>query len=101
MEKIELINLTLDQIRWAAQTIEDVRMHAEFHSYVNKDDTVSQQMQKDCNKVLDDCRIALRDVLEIITEYQNMNDVLSGVDVALTEVPLDLIYERTTEEDYE
>lgn len=101
MEKIELINLTLDQIRRSAQAIEDVRMHAEFHGFVNKDNTVTQKMQEDCKKVLDDCRIALRDVLEIITEYQNMNDVLSGVDVALTEVPLDLIYERTTEEDYE
>lgn len=101
MEQIELINLTLDQIRWAAQTIDNVRMHAEFHRYVNKDDAVTKEMQEDCSKVLDDCRLALREVLENILEYQNGSDALSGVDVALTKVPLDLIYERTTEEDYE
>ena len=55
----------------------------------------------DCDRVLADARIKLRDVLENIAEFQNAKDMVCPVDMALSETSYDLIYERKDEYDFE
>lgn len=100
MEKIELINLTLDEIRRAALMIECVRNTAVCHNDVSPDD-LKRQIMTDCTEQLERTRLQLREVLEDIAEFQNGRDMLCGVDCALSKVAFDLIYERKTEEDFE
>ena len=53
------------------------------------------------NNALEYCRKSLRDILEHIAEYQNEWGMTESVDADLGKVAYDLIYERTTDEDYE
>lgn len=100
MEKIELINLTLDEIRRAAQMIEGVQVQALWSNHISPD-IVKDKIATDCTEQLERTRLALREALEEIAEFQNNQDMLSGVDGALAEVSFDLIYERKTDEDFE
>lgn len=100
MEKIELISLTLDEIRRAASMIEDIRNTAVWHDYTSPD-AVKKQIITDCTEQLERTRLQLRKVLEEIAEFQNDHDMLCGVDCALSKVAFDLIYERVTDEDFE
>ena len=67
--------------------------------------TESIELNKQCAdnllSTLNDCRIALRNVLENIANVQNSKDMVTPVDYALGKVAYNLIYERTTDEDYE
>lgn len=100
MEKIELINLTLDEIRKACTTVDNVCNDTK--RTLRKEDSESlKELVNDCEEVLESVRVNLREVLEEVADYQNGTDMLCGVDCALTKVPFDLIYERTTEDDYE
>ena len=99
MRKIELINLTLDEIRRSVSMISEVQNCA---LNANKDNNkILQELATDCDNILEEARIKLRDVLENVAEFQNAKDMICGVDVALTEVSYDLIYERKKECDYE
>lgn len=105
MSDYELINLTLDQIRRIAGIIEQVRVE-EWHLLKSKSkEGISDMIMKSCyskNQIaLTKCRLALRNVLKDIAEYQNAGDMVSSVDAALSKVPFDLIYERKHEEDFE
>lgn len=100
MRKIELINLTLDEIRRSATMISDVHREAVYSNHQEQSD-IFEKLISDCDSVLEDARIKLRDVLENIAEFQNAKDMVCGVDVALTETPFDLIYERKDEDDFE
>lgn len=99
MEKIELINLTLDEIRRAAQMIEGVRVQALWSNHISPD-IVKDKIATDCEEQLERTRLVLREVLEDIEEFQNGQDMLLGVDCALAKVSLDLIYERKNEDDF-
>ncbi len=106
MTSIELINLTLNEIRRSAQVVADVKTEQEFilNSNPSMDSIIKEVMTKSVsssNNALEYCRKALRDVLEHIAEYQNSQDILRGVDTELGKVAYDLIYERKTNEDYE
>lgn len=92
MDKIELINLTLDEIRRSANMVEKMRMIAGIRC--------CQKIQNDCNQVLEECRISLRNTLETIANFQNDNDMLTNIDIALCDVSYDLIYERKNEDDF-
>lgn len=100
MEKIELINLTLDEIRRAAQMIEGVCTQVLWSNRLSPCD-VKEKITASCTEQLERTRLALREVLEDIAEFQNNQDMLSGVDCALAKVSFDLIYERKTDEDFE
>lgn len=100
MEKIELINLTLDEIRWAAQIIEGVRVQVLWRKNISPD-IVKDKIATDCVEQLERTRLALRKALEDVAEFLNNQDMLCGVDRALTKVSFDLIYERKTDEDFE
>lgn len=106
MKLIELINLTLNEIRRSAQVVADVKAEQEFILGSNQplDESIKEVMTQfvsSSNNALKYCHKALRDVLEHIAEYQNSHDMVSGVDEALGKVAYDLIYERKTDEDYE
>lgn len=100
MKKIELINLTLDEIRRAGSIIEDVRNTAVWHDHVSPD-TVKKQIIAGCTEQLEQTRLQLRNILEEVTEFVNGHDMLCGVDCAVSKVAFDLIYERVTDEDFE
>lgn len=104
MKTIELINLTLNEIRRSAQVIADVTTESEMIVPHQADGTVKDILNKrinENNEALNQCRIALREVLEDIAEYQNSCDMVSGVDAELGKVAYDLIYERKTDADYD
>lgn len=100
MEKIELINLTLDEIRKACTTVNNVCNDTKRILRKEEYDSL-KELANDCEDVLDSVRVKLRDALEEVVNYQNATDMLCGVDCALSEVAFDLIYERKTEEDFE
>lgn len=108
MKSIELINLTLNEIRRSAQMIADVEndyQHLIFNMEANGADSeliaFNQKSADRLHSDLERCRLALRDVLEDIAECQNNRDMVTGVDAALGQVSYDLIYERKTDKDYE
>ena len=107
MKSIELIDLTLDEIRRAARKIAD----AEYQILLNvstsekgEDNQQNLELYKDeanlLSLSLERCRIALRNILKDISECQDAHDLMDGVDEALRNVACDLIYEHTTDKDY-
>ena len=108
MKSIELINLTLNEIRHSAQIIADVE--ADYRNLIfnmEKDGFDAEWIEfnkKSADRLhgdLERCRLALRDILEDIAECQNNHDMVAGVDAAIGEVAYDLIYERKTDKDYD
>lgn len=108
MTSIELINLTLNEIRRSAQKLADAEDdYRRIICDMKKDSSHTENpewLKKSADRLhgdLDRCRLALRDVLEDIAECQNNCDMVMGVDAALGAVAYDLIYERKTDEDYD
>lgn len=108
MKSIELINLTLNEIRRSAQMIAGVEndyrnliFNLEKDGFDAEKIEFNKRSADSLHADLERCRIALRDVLEDIAECQNNRDMVMGVDAALGEVAYDLIYERMTDKDYE
>lgn len=108
MTTIELINLTLNEIRRSAQMLayaEDDYRRIICDMEKDSSDTENPKwLKKSADRLhgdLERCRLALRDVLEDIAECQNNSDMVTGVDAAIGEVAYDLIYERKTDKDYE
>lgn len=108
MTSIELINLTLNEIRRSAQKLADAE--DDYHRIIcdmekDSSDTENPEwLKKSADRLhgdLERCRLALRDVLEDIAECQNNHDMVAGVDAAIGEVAYDLIYERKTDKDYD
>ena len=95
-----MINLTLDEIRRSANMVSDVHRDAAYSNHKEQNE-LFETLMSDCDKVLEDARIKLRDVLENITEFQNAKDMVCGVDMALGQTAYDLIYERKDEYDFE
>lgn len=100
MEKIELINLTLDEIRRASTMINGVLNDTVRHLR-QQDNDILQVRVNHMAEVLEDARLSLRQVLENLGNCQNATDMVCPVDVALSEVAFDLIYERKDEYDFE
>ena len=104
MTQIELITLTLDEIRRSAQKIADITAEESTILRCQTDDSVKKNLSEIIERnsnALEYCRKSLRDVLEHIAEYQNEWGMTESVDAAIGKVAYDLIYERTTDEDYE
>lgn len=108
MKSIELINLTLNEIRRSAQMIADVEadyrnliFNMEKEGFDAKRIEFNKKSADRLHEDLERCRLALRDVLEDIAECQNNRDMVTGVDAAISAVAYDLIYERKTDKDYE
>lgn len=108
MKSIELINLTLNEIRRSAQMIAD--MEADYRNLIfnmEKDGFDAEWIEFNKESAdrlhgdLERCRLALRNILEDIAECQNNHGMVAGVDAAIGGVAYDLIYERKTDKDYD
>jgi len=102
MEKIELIKLTLDEIRKAADMIEACKNN--YIILASTTESISDYRQNeimDYIDLLDKIRIKLRDTLVIASNFQNAKDMLTGVDVALSKTAIELIHETKTDSDFE
>ena len=100
MRKIELINLTLDEIRRSATMVSDVYIDS-VHSNNKEENDIFKANISQCESALENCRVKLREVLEEIAEFQNAKDMVCPVDMALAETSYNLIYERKDEYDFE
>lgn len=108
MKSIELINLTLNEIRRSAQMVADVEadyrnliFNMEKEGFDAERIELNKEFADRLHEDLERCRLALRNVLEDIAECQNNRGIVTGVDVAIGKVAYDLIYERKTDKDYE
>lgn len=108
MKSIELINLTLNEIRRSAQMVADVEadcrnliFNMEKEGFDAERIELNKELADRLHEDLECCRLALRNVLEDIAECQNNRDMVTGVDVAIGKVAYDLIYERKADKDYE
>lgn len=90
MEKIELINLTLDEIRKACTTVDNV--YNDTKRTIRKDDDCEclTNLVNNCDEVLESVRVKLREILEEVANYQNATDMVCPVDAALSKVAFDL-----------
>ena len=100
MEKIELINLTLNEIRKACTTVDNVCNDTK-RTIKGDNCECLKRLVNNCDEVLESVRVKLREILEEVANYQNATDMVCPVDVALSKVAFDLIYERKDEYDFE
>lgn len=100
MRKLELINLTLDEIRKASGIVNEVCNDTK-RSYYEEENEVQKNIIVDCEKILEEIRIKLRDTLGYIITSQDVKDMLTEVDYALSKLPNDLIFGHKTDEDFE
>lgn len=105
MNNYELICLALEEIRRQAynsqQLVGNLQWVVKCKDGQESDESLHLLLEES-EQVLKETLAALRDkVLEQITEYNNGIDNVSGVDVALSKVAFDLIYERAKANDYE
>ena len=106
MERIELINMALFEIGRECQIVDALRTESIRYIDVIKakgeevPDTLIK-LKEGHEDILDDIHRMLRDAMEEIGEYMNGHDIVQGVDVAINKTIYDLVYERTTEKDYE
>ena len=105
MNNYELICLALEEIRRQAynsqQLVDNLGWVVKRKKGQEQDESL-RLLLEESEQVLKETLATLRDkVLEQIAEYNNGIDNVSGVDVALSKVAFDLIYERAKANDYE
>lgn len=104
MKAIEKIDLTVNEISRLAHIIDNVN-----NAYLwTIDKSESEQSKKIAqtaidknNEVLEDIRLKLRDVLENIAKYGNGCDMWTPIDMAVSEVSFQIIYDRVKAGDFE
>lgn len=105
MNEYELICLALEEVRKQSYNLQQMKDTLEWAVEGRTDQKkaeLHQELIKEAGEVLRETLTNLRDrILENIAEYNNGIDNISGVDMALSKVPFDLIYERKKEEDFE
>lgn len=104
MNNYELICLALEEIRKQAynsqQLVDNLGWVVKRKKGQEQDESL-RLLLEESEQVLKETLATLRDkVLEQIAEYNNGIDNVCGVDVALSKVAFDLIYERTKANDY-
>lgn len=107
MRSIELIELGLNEIARECRIIDDVMMESIHAAILKKavgkpdSEAIFNRISERHQSVLKEVHEKVRDLLEYVGEYMNGQDMVSAVDVAINETIYDLVYERTTEKDYE
>lgn len=107
MRSIELIELGLNEIARECRIIDDVMMEsihaASLQKAIEKPDNAAifNRIAKRHEDVLKEVHEKVRDLLEFVGEYMNGQDMVSAVDVAINKTIYDLVYERTSDSDYE
>ncbi|WP_459187272.1 hypothetical protein ACGE0T_14175 [Parabacteroides sp. APC149_11_2_Y6] len=105
MNNYELICLALEEIRRQAYNSQQLVDNLGWVVKRKKGQELDESLRlllEESEQVLKEALATLRDkVLEQIAEYNNGIDNVGGVDVALSKVAFDLIYERAKANDYE
>lgn len=109
MRKIELIELGLNEIARECHIIDDVMMEEKHAANFLKLKFALKTDNERClnhiaerhQSILNEVHEKVRDLLELVGEYMNGQDMVSPVDLAINKAVYDLVYERTTEKDYE
>ena len=112
MKEIELINLELEEIRKATTIIDGLKRGFENMKWVaskegkdvdtriNAGVTATYQM-KHFSNVLRNSEHNLNSICNHLWDELNKHDAITGVDIALSKVPMELINKVKKEEDYE
>lgn len=104
---MELIALGLNEIARECHIIDDVMMEDKHAAAMQKaeGDTDGEaffiRIAEGHQDLLKEVHEKVRDLLELVGEYMNGQDMVNPVDLAINRAVYDLVYERTTEEDYE
>jgi signal transduction histidine kinase len=108
MRSVELIELGLNEIARDCRIIDDVAIESKYAASQRASDETNtntieifERIAKRHESVLKEVHEKVRDLMEFVGEYMNGQDMVSGVDVAISKTIYDLVYERTTDEDYE
>ena len=90
---IQIINITLDEIRRSCTSIEEVRTISGVVAGVHeKEETSYKDIEKSVAKQLKSTKEKLREVLEDISNFRNEHDMLDEEELDFTEKAYDLIY---------
>ena len=106
MEEIELINLELEEIRKATNRLYSLKSGFEninknrIKEGKDKDETCCKLIDRD-NNFIDYAERTLNGVCNTLWDYLNGEDAITGVDIALSKVPMELINRTKEEKDYE
>lgn len=99
MEIAEKILLATQQIQLMANTIAREQQIAALR--IEKDDKIYHGMVEQPLEVLNKNFDKIMDVVENLANYINMSDTICAEDVALSKVPMDILYGRMEEDDFE
>ena len=106
MEKMELIELGLNEVARECRIIERVAAESRFcielmEAKGKPADSVYHDMANEHEAMLNDVHQKVVELLEFVGEYMNCHDMIGAVDVAINKTIYDLVYERTDETSYE
>lgn len=102
MRNIELIELGLNEIARECRIIDDVMTDNLWIGSIQSNNIATfKRIAERHQSVLKEVHEKVRDLLEFVGEYMNGQDMVSAVDVAISKTIYDLVYERTSDSDYE
>ncbi len=106
MRRIEIIELGLNEIARECRIIDGVAMDCKVANEMRiakgkGSDETFEHIEKQHDEVLKEVHEKVRDLLEYVGEVMNAGEMVTGVDIAINKTIYDLVYERTTEKDYE
>lgn len=102
MDTIELIRLTLEEIRRSSEMIESCKNNYVLVSKLKNNVTEYRANEiMDYVDIMENARISLRDTLNDLLKFQEAKDMLTGVDIALSKTAIELINEIKNESDFE
>ena len=102
MDTIELIRLTLEEIRRSTEMIESCKNNYVLVSKLKNNVTEYRANEiMDYVDIMENARILLRDILNNLLKFQESKDMFTGVDVALSKTAIELINEIKNESDFE
>lgn len=116
MNKIDLINLELEEIRKSTTILNNIKRGFEGISYnasklsnsenkeidvkIDAGITAKERIDR-CKDMLNKCEDDLNQLVNKLWEELNSQDAITSTDVALSKVPMELINRTKKEEDYE
>jgi len=89
---IQLINITLDEIRRSCTSIEEVRLICGISGANSKGENSYKEIADKAAEQLKSTKQKLRDVLEDISNYRNSVGMLDEEEIDFTKNAYDLIY---------
>ena len=102
MDTIELIKLTLEEIRRSSEMIESCKNNYVLVSKLKNNVTEYRANEiMDYVDIMENARISWRDTLNDLLKFQEAKDMVTGVEIALSKTAIELINEIKNESDFE